>query len=68
MVVKIKMKDTTTPIYFEGVQSHFLEGNTLALLFEDNIVRNFPLIHIFYYETQQDRVRLKTPSETTSNL
>ena len=52
MTVKIKMKDTTTPIYFEGVQSHFLEGNTLALLFEDNVVRNFPLIHIFYYETQ----------------
>ena len=68
MKVKIKMKDTTTPIYFEGVQSHFLEGSTLALLFEDNIVRNFPMIHIFYYETQQERVRLKTPSETTSKL
>lgn len=68
MTVKIKMKDTTTPIYFEEVQSHFLEGETLALLFKDNIVRNFPLIHIFYYETQQERTRLKTPSETTSNL
>ncbi len=68
MTVKIKMKDTTTPIYFEGVKSHFLEGNTLGLLFEDNIVRNFPLIHIFYYETQQDRVRLKTPSEVKSNF
>jgi hypothetical protein len=68
MTVKIKMKDTTTPIYFEGVQSHFLEGGTLALLFENNIVRNFPMIHIFYYETQQERVRLKTPSETNSNL
>jgi hypothetical protein len=68
MIVKIKMKDTTTPIYFEGVLSHFLEGNTLALLFENNVVRNFPLIHIFYYETQQDRVRVKTPSETKSEL
>lgn len=68
MNVKIKMKDTTTPIYFEGVQSHFIEGCTLALLFDDNIVRNFPMVHIFYYETQQDRVRLKTPSETISNL
>lgn len=68
MTVKIKMKDTTTPIYFDEVLSHFLEGNTLALLFEDNIVRNFPMIHIFYYETQQDRVRLKTPTETSSNI
>ncbi len=68
MEVKIKLKDTTTPIYYEGVLSHFLEGSTLALLFEDNIVRNFPLIHIWYYETQQDRVRTKTPSETISKL
>jgi hypothetical protein len=68
MNVKIKLKDTTTPIYYEGVLSHFLEGNTLALLFEDNIVRNFPLIHIWYYETQQDRFRTKTPSETKSKL
>jgi len=68
MTVKIKMKDTTTPIYFEDVLSHFLEGETLALLFPDNRVRNFPLMHIFYYETQQERVLLKTPSETTSKL
>jgi len=68
MNVKIKMKDTTTPIYFDGVLSHFIEGCTLALLFEDNVVRNFPMEHIFYYETQQPRVRLKTPSETVSDL
>lgn len=68
MTVKIKLKDTTTPIYYEDVLSHFLEGPTLALLFKDNVVRNFPLTHIWYYETQQDRVRTKTPSETTSKL
>lgn len=68
MTVKIKMKDTTTPIYFEGVKSHFLEGCTLALLFDKNVVRNFPLVHIFYYETKQDRVRLMTPDETSSEL
>ena len=68
MNVKIKMKDTTTPIYFEDVLSHFIEGPTLALLFEENVVRNIPLIHIFYYETQQPRLRIKTPSETSSQL
>lgn len=68
MTVKIKLKDTTTPVYYENVLSHFLEGPTLALLFEDNIVRNFPLEHIWYYETQQDRQRTKTPSETTCKL
>jgi len=68
MTVKIKLKDTTTPVFYEGVLSHFLEGNTLALLFKDNIVRNFPLIHIWYYETQQDRFRTKTHLETTNKL
>lgn len=68
MVVKIKMKDTTTPIYYENVLSHFLEGETLALLFENNIVRNFPLMHIFYYETQQERQRTKTPPEIDQHL
>ena len=67
-LLKIKLKDTTTPIYYEDVLSHFLEGPTLALLFKDNVVRNFPLTHIWYYETQQDRIRTKTPSETTSKL
>lgn len=63
MTVKIKMKDTTSAIYFEDVISHFLEGETLALLFKDNVVRNFPLQHIFYYETQQERAKVKAFSE-----
>lgn len=68
MTVKIKCKDTTTPVYYENVLSHFIEGNTLALLFENNIVRNFPLVHIWYYETQQDRNRTRVPSEVDSNF
>lgn len=63
MKVKIKLKDTTTPIHYDKVLSHFLEGNTLALLFENGDVRNFPLIHIWYYETNQDRDKTKTPQE-----
>jgi len=63
MTVKIKCKDTTTPVFYEKVLSHFLEGNTLALLFEDGSVRNFPLIHIWYYETTQPRMKTKVPAE-----
>lgn len=37
MTVKIKCKDTTTPVYYANVISHFLEGETLALLFEENL-------------------------------
>jgi len=65
MTVKIKLKTTTTPVYYDNVLSHFLEGPTLALLFEGNVVRNFPLIHIWYYETCQPRERTKAPSENT---
>lgn len=63
MKVKIKLKDTTTPIFYDKVLSHFLEGNTLALLFKDGSVRNFPLIHIWYYETRQDRLKTKLEKE-----
>lgn len=63
MIVKIKLKDTTTPVYYENVVSHFLEGPTLALLFEGGEVRNFPLIHIWYYETKQSREKTKVERE-----
>jgi hypothetical protein len=63
MKVKIKLKDTTTPIYYDKVLSHFLEGPTLALLFESGDVRNFPLVHIWYYETNQEREKTKVESE-----
>ena len=63
MRVKIKLKDTTTPVHYDDVISHFMEGPTLALLFEDGSVRNFPLIHIWYYETKQERLKTKTPGD-----
>ena len=63
MKVKLKLKDTTTPVYYTEVLSHFLEGSTLALLFKDGSVRNFPLIHIWYYETKQPRERTKLQGE-----
>ncbi len=63
MNVKIKVKDSTSPIHYTDVVSHFLEGSTLALLFEDGTVRNIPLIHIWYYETKQPRERTKVLSE-----
>lgn len=67
MIVKLKLKDTTTPVYYEDVVSHFMEGSTLALLFKDNVVRNFPLIHIWYYETQQGRLKTKVEFELKEN-
>jgi hypothetical protein len=66
MVVKIKLKDTTTPVYYYGVLSHFLEGNTLALLFEDNVVRNFPLFGIM--RLSKTGLKLKLQRRLKTNL
>ena len=63
MTVKIKLKDTTTPVYYKNVVSHFMEGSTLALLFEGGEVRNFPLVHIWYYETKQPREKTRVAAE-----
>lgn len=63
MIVKIKPRDTTTPVFYDKVVSHFLEGNTLALLFEDGSVRNIPFMHIWYYETTQPREKTKLKHE-----
>ena len=63
MKVKMKAKDSTSPVYYDNVLSHFTEGNTLALLFKDGSVRNFPLVHIWYYETKQPREKTKTSGD-----
>ena len=63
MTVKIKLKDTTTPVYYENVLSHFIEGCTLALLFQDGSVRNFPMIHVWYYETKQPREKTRVQED-----
>lgn len=63
MRVKIKPKDSTSPVFYDNVLSHFLEGETLGLLFETGEVRNFPLMHIWYYETIQPREKTKTLGE-----
>lgn len=63
MRVKIKSKDTTCPVYYDNVVSFFQEGQTLALLFEDGKVRNFPMIHLWYYETEMPREKTKLDSD-----
>ena len=58
--LKIKPKDSTAPVYYHNVLAHYTEGNTLAVLFQDGAVRNFPLQHIWYYESYHNREKTKT--------
>ena len=46
----ISPKDNINKIVLKEVETFVLEGSTLLVVYEDGRTRNFPLIHIWYYE------------------
>jgi hypothetical protein len=44
-------KDTVGKIILESVSSFALEGGTLMVVFESGRIRNYPLLHLWYYES-----------------
>lgn len=44
-------KDNLGKITLDGVASFALEGETLLVVFDDGRTRNYPLQHIWYYES-----------------
>ena len=47
----------------DGVETFALEGNTLIVIFEDGRARNYPLTHIWYYESKTKETRTKPPTQ-----
>lgn len=47
----ISPKDSINKISLKEVEMFALEGNTLLVVYKDGRTRNFPLVHIWYYET-----------------
>ncbi len=47
-------KDNIGKITLENVLSFTLEGNTLLVVFDNGRTRNYPLIHLWYYESHID--------------
>jgi len=45
-------KDNINKITLENVETFALEGNTLLVVFIDGRTRNYPLIHLWYYQAQ----------------
>lgn len=50
MMLKIQPKDTTKPLLLDDVAYYCEQVNTLLVVFNDGVERNYPFIHIWYYE------------------
>ena len=46
----ISPKDNINKVVLKEVETFTLEGNTLLVVYQDGRTRNFPLVHIWYYE------------------
>lgn len=51
MKLVLSPKDNLGKIVLEGVDSFALEGDTLLVVWEDGRTRNYPLVHLWYYES-----------------
>jgi hypothetical protein len=51
MKLILSPKDNLGKITLEGVSTFALEGETLLVVFENGRTRNYPLVHLWYYES-----------------
>lgn len=50
MKLQLSPKDNINKIMLNNVETFTLEGNTLLVVFDDGRTRNYPLVHLWYYE------------------
>jgi hypothetical protein len=50
MKLVLSPKDNINKIELENVETFCLEGNTLLVIFENGRTRNYPLMHLWYYQ------------------
>ncbi len=51
MELILSPKDNINKLVLKNVETFALEGNTLLVVYQDGRTRNFPLIHLWYYES-----------------
>lgn len=54
MKLRLSPKDNLGKMDLDNVSAFALEGDTLLVVFEDGRTRNYPLIHLWYYESHVD--------------
>lgn len=63
MKLVISPKDNLNKIELDNVETFALEGDTLLVVFEDGKARNYPLMHIWYYQSEVKKDRSKPPKK-----
>lgn len=58
MYLILSPKDNLNKIILSDVETFALEGETLLVVFEDGTTRNYPLIHLWYYQSHVDNHRV----------
>lgn len=64
MELTLSPKDNVNKVRLTEVETFALEGNTLLVVFSDGRTRNYPLIHLWYYESNVPSNRSKPPETT----
>ena len=59
MKLILSPKDNINKIELNNVETFALEGNTLLVVFKDGKTRNYPLMHLWYYESSVKEERSK---------
>ena len=59
MKLILSPKDTTSKITLDNVNAFSLEGETLLVVFNDGRTRNYPLQHLWYYESHVSYHKIK---------
>ena len=54
MKLILSPKDNLGKVTLDDVQGFALEGETLLVIFESGRTRNYPLMHLWYYESHVD--------------
>ena len=51
MKLTLSPKDNLNKITLDSVATFALEGETLLVVFQNGVTRNYPLIHLWYYQS-----------------
>jgi hypothetical protein len=62
MKLVLSPKDNVNKISLENVEVFAQEGRTLLVVFSDGRTRNYPLEHLWYYESEVPSARSKPPA------
>jgi len=61
MQLTLSPKDNINKIELKDVETFCIEGPTLLVIFKDGRSRNYPLVHLWYYQSMTNLQRSKPP-------